>query len=449
MDWHGPRPTKIKTIQLRREISKPLEHQYVVLILSDDCILRLDRRGDEANPAHPVTSHGIEFKDTIANVDSLPDLDNTSYCLVKLYCQDSDVDLSNIIKICFGIHRDNEVGRYTPQYFNGYFFAWTIVVVTARHAAPWDTHPSDSPWQMLSQALADTLSTKFADALINMMVHGGVTIIMEIHSKLKRELSRAMSRRARLAWAMPQWLIRLTLRIMIITAWKPKIYKSLRSKLQSTLLAALELTLHSTLEDLRVSKLRTILWKDDVGGAMRHGAHPKVMAAILDAVTKALSSIRLRREDADAFQSLAETFVHRDFLEGREGHWGAAGIEGFNAIMQAAPRFAAGGANDVITDNTKWDEVWGSIRESVQDASIKTMKGKQVGRWVTLRDALMKEWDTGWDAIGHEIRDALRVTINEMVNLVNDELTDYVVDTLPDTHLHIGVTNIVSFPKLG
>ncbi|KAF9509010.1 hypothetical protein BS47DRAFT_183510 [Hydnum rufescens UP504] len=274
--------------------------------------------------------------------------------------------------------------------------------MTARHAVPWDMHPSDSPWQMLSQALADTLSTKFAGALINMMVHGGVTIIMEIHSKLKRELSRAMSRRARLAWAMPQWLIRLTLRIMITTAWKPKIYKPLRSKLRSALLSALELTLHSTLEDLRVSTLRAVLWKDDVGSVMRCAAHPKVMATILDAATKALSSIRLRREDADAFQSLAETFAHRDFLEGREGHWGAAGIEGFNAIMQAAPRFAAGGADGFIIDNTKWDEVWDSIRKSVQDASIRAMKGKQVGRWATLWDALMKEWGTGWEAIGHE-----------------------------------------------
>ncbi|KAF9502821.1 hypothetical protein BS47DRAFT_1403063 [Hydnum rufescens UP504] len=68
-------------------------------------------------PTDPVTSGGIESRDTIANVDSLSDLDKTSYCLVELHCQDSDVDLSNIIKICFAIHREPKAGRYTLQRF--------------------------------------------------------------------------------------------------------------------------------------------------------------------------------------------------------------------------------------------------------------------------------------------------------------------------------------------
>ncbi|KAF9509007.1 hypothetical protein BS47DRAFT_1397276 [Hydnum rufescens UP504] len=385
MDWHGPRPTKIKMIQLRRETSKPLEHEYRVLIVSDDCILRLDRRGQEPNPADPVTSGGIESRDTIANVDSLSDLDKTSYCLVELHCQDSD-----------------DVTRFSAC--NCYFFAWTILVVTARHAAPWDTHPSDLPWKLLSQTLADAVSAQFADALSCRV---------------------AVSRRARLAWAMPQWLIRLVLRIMIRTSLGPKIYKPLRSKLRLALLSALELTLHSAFENLRVSTLRTILWKDE-----------------LDAGTKALSSIRLRKEDADAFQSLAAAFAHRDFLEGQRGHWGAACVEGFNAMVQATPLLAAGGADGFGENNMQWDEVWNSMRDSVQDACKNAMKGRQVGTWATLWDALMKEWGAAWEAISHEMRDTARVTLNEMANLVNDELADSVVDTLPDTHLHIIVTKM-------
>jgi hypothetical protein len=68
MDWHhclGPRPTKINTFQLRRERSNALKHQYVVLIVSDDSELRLDRRGDETNPVDAMTSEGGESIDTI------------------------------------------------------------------------------------------------------------------------------------------------------------------------------------------------------------------------------------------------------------------------------------------------------------------------------------------------------------------------------------------------
>ncbi|KAF9503229.1 hypothetical protein BS47DRAFT_845444 [Hydnum rufescens UP504] len=239
---------------------------------------------------------------------------------------------------------------------------------------------------------------------------------------------------------MPQWLIRLVLRKMIRTSWKP-IFKSLRSKLRSSLLSAFEITLHSTLEDFRVSTLRTILWTDDVGDAMRDASQPNLMATILDALAKTLSSTRLRREDADSFQSLAATFAHRDFLDGRQGHWGAACVEGFNAIMQGTPLFAAGGADGAVKDDKKWAEVWNSMRDSVQDTLKKAMKGELVGKWATLWNGLMREWGKGWETMGNEMRDNARVTIHELMKLVNDELADSVVDTLPDTHLHIGVTN--------
>ncbi|KAF9502822.1 hypothetical protein BS47DRAFT_1356664, partial [Hydnum rufescens UP504] len=210
----------------------------------------------------------------------------------------------------------------------------------------------------------------------------------------------------------------LVLRIMIRTSLGPKIYKPLRSKLRLALLSALELTLHS-------ARGRE---------SYEEAARRDVMGSMLDAGTKALSSIRLRKEDADAFQSLAAAFAHRDFLEGQRGHWGAACVEGFNAMAQATPFLAAVAPT--------WDEVWNSMRDSVQDACKNAMKGRQVGTWATLWDALMKEWGAAWEAISHEMRDTARVTLNEMANLVNDELADSVVDTLPDTHLHIIVTKM-------
>ncbi|KAF9518231.1 hypothetical protein BS47DRAFT_328886 [Hydnum rufescens UP504] len=123
MDWHhslGPRPTKINTLQLRRQRSKGLKHQ------------------------------------------------------------------------------DDKAQRYTLQRFNCYFFSWTMFVVTARHAVPWDNLPFDSLWETLSETLADALSTRFADALIDMIVDGAVIIVMAIQLRLKRQLRRAVSRRARL-----------------------------------------------------------------------------------------------------------------------------------------------------------------------------------------------------------------------------------------------------------
>jgi len=174
---------------------------------------------------------------------------------------------------------------------------------------------------------------------------------------------------------------------------------------------------------------------------MRDASYPNLLATTIDALAKTLSTTRLRREDADSFQFLAMILANRDFLDGRQGHWGAACVEGFNAIMQGTPLFAAGGADGAIKDDTKWDEVWNSMRESVQDTLKREMKGKLEERWATLWDGLMREWSKGWETMGNEMRDTARRIVKEMMDLVNDELAVSVVDTLPDTHLHIGVAN--------
>ncbi|KAF9516862.1 hypothetical protein BS47DRAFT_611028 [Hydnum rufescens UP504] len=284
----------------------------MALVLPSDCILRLDRRGNGDTPMEAVTINGTESFDTIENVDSLSDLDKTSYCLAELHCQGRGVDLSNIIKICFGIHK--EAQRYTLQRFNCYFFSWTILVATARHAVQWEMLPFDSPWETLSRTLADALSMKAADALIDMIVDGGVIIMMTIHLKLKSQLLRAVSSRARLAWMMPRWLIRLALRAMIQTTWRSKMRTFLRLRLRSPLLSALQPTLRGALANLRASTLRTTLWKDDVGNAMRDAARRDVMASLLNAGTDALSSITFTMEDMDVFHSIAVTFMHRTSL---------------------------------------------------------------------------------------------------------------------------------------
>ncbi|KAF9520779.1 hypothetical protein BS47DRAFT_1357183 [Hydnum rufescens UP504] len=451
MEWHhslGPRPTKITILQLRRERSKALKHQYVVLILSDDCILRLDRRGDEAEPVDTMIDNGTKSIDTIADVKSLTHLDKTSDFLAELHCQSSNVDLLDIIKICFGIHRDHEAGRYTLQRFNCYFFAWTVLVATARHVVRWDTLPSDSPWETMSQTLANALSTRFADAMINLMIKGTVVALMTTRLKLKSQLSRTMSRRARLTWAMPEWLIRLALRLMLRSSGKSGIHTSLRFRMRSELLSTLPPTLYSVLTDLRVDMLRTTLWREDLENAMRDAAQRNVMNSILKAVTTAVSGIELTTEDVDAFRSLAGTLGDPDFLGGRKGDWRPAIIAAFRAMVQASPRFAAPDAQVLVTDDTTWDEIWNSIRDIVQDASKeamnKAMKETKEDGWTGLWDDFMEVWAAAWEALRLEIRDAARITLKELTELANDALAYSVRETLPDARLHLGVRNMGS-----
>ncbi|KAF9502628.1 hypothetical protein BS47DRAFT_1490663 [Hydnum rufescens UP504] len=193
-----------------------------------------------------MTRDGTDSKDTIANVNSLSDLDKTS-CLAELHCQGSDVDLSAIIKVCFGIHIDDKAGRYTLQRFNCYLFAWTILVVTARQAMP------------------------------------------EIRSHSIRRGKSSLNRR----------------RSNNIMAIQLKLKP--RYRVPSCTLAAIHVAIGalSSLEQLSVShwqiceppSCEPCLWKDDVRDSMRDAARGDVTASLLKARTNALSSIRLRMKE--------------------------------------------------------------------------------------------------------------------------------------------------------
>ncbi|KAF9520780.1 hypothetical protein BS47DRAFT_404148 [Hydnum rufescens UP504] len=450
MEWHhsfGPRPTKIQMFQLRRERSKTLKHQYVVLILSDNCILRLDRRGEEDKPVDTMIA-GTKSIDTIGDVKSLAHLDKTSDFLAELHCQSSNVDLLDIIKICFGIHRDHEAGRYTLQRFNCYFFAWTVLLATARHIVRWDTLPSDSPWETMSQTLANALSTRSADAMINLMINGTVAAVMATRHVLKSQLSRVMSRRARFAWAMPEWLIRFALRLMLQKSGMSGIQTALRLRMQSELLSTLRPTLYSVMKNMRLDTLRTTLWKEDVENAMRTAAQRDVMNNVLKAVTTAVSGLELTTDDVDAFRSQAGKWGDPDFLGGRKGDWRPAIIAAFRALVQASRRFAVPEAHVLITDNETWDEIWNSIRDIVRDASKEAMneamKETKEDGWTGLWDDFMEVWPAAWEALRPEIRDTARATLKELTELANDSLAYCVRETLPDTHVHLDVRDMGS-----
>jgi hypothetical protein len=139
--------------------------------------------------------------------------------------------------------------------------------------------------------------------------------------------------------------------------------------MQSALLSAFQSTLHSVLADLRASTLRTTLWKDDIGDAMRDTAGRDVVTSILDATSRALPTITVTMEDVDALHSIVKTFGVRAAFESPRGGLRAAIMARFNALMQASPCFADHGVDALITDYTKWDEAWNSIRDAIQEAA--------------------------------------------------------------------------------
>ncbi|KAF9502708.1 hypothetical protein BS47DRAFT_1386600 [Hydnum rufescens UP504] len=201
-----------------------------------------------------------------------------------------------------------------------------------------------------------------------------------------------------------------------------RVHTSLRHMLRKSLLSVLQPTLRSALADLRASilrTLRTILWKDDVRDTFRDAAHRDVTASLLMAGMNALSSVRLRME-FPAVGGTAQKLLRATF------------VALVQAVVRAAPLFAAHG------DDAKWDETWNSIRDTIREAAERAMKDME-GRWGTLWEGMMEEWVAGWEVFRPKMRGTARRTIKEMTELVNTALVYSVIETLPDTPLHIGV----------
>ncbi|CAE6474562.1 unnamed protein product [Rhizoctonia solani] len=131
-DWYQRRTSKfIDKIELRREREAPFHHEFVVFRLGKEGgYFRIDRR--QNSPLDFLHQKGVEANDTVEEVSSMNDhLYSASDCLVSLDLR-IGVHLSIILQTCWAIQMHPSAWAYTPQCYNSYFLAQTILMCAAR-----------------------------------------------------------------------------------------------------------------------------------------------------------------------------------------------------------------------------------------------------------------------------------------------------------------------------
>jgi len=134
--------TLIKKLQLRRDLRPPYYHEYIVVFTRGGHAFRLDRRPDVDTPFDTITRMGCKAYDTVQSVGSrsLNLLEETSNCVVELHWPDEQApDLLFVLSVCFALAQDKEAKQYTLQRYNCIFLSWTIIIVTVRETAAWET----------------------------------------------------------------------------------------------------------------------------------------------------------------------------------------------------------------------------------------------------------------------------------------------------------------------
>jgi hypothetical protein len=131
-DWVRNRNTSvIKGIELRKEYD-PFQHEYILLILQDDCFLRIDRRPKPDVPIDSLMRRGSPAVDTIQEVASRDDLAESRRIIDIRFGPEAHFNIYDLLYICYSVHLDEEARYYTLQRYNCYFLSWTIALLVLR-----------------------------------------------------------------------------------------------------------------------------------------------------------------------------------------------------------------------------------------------------------------------------------------------------------------------------
>ncbi|KAF8606236.1 hypothetical protein BDV93DRAFT_553991 [Ceratobasidium sp. AG-I] len=142
--WYNQLPcTKFATIQYRKEYKSPFYHEFLCAKLTDGDLCRLERFGDPRARTDALTKHGSMAHD-FAEVypgDYLETLDEGSKVLLEVtFLQ--EVDLMDVLKICYSIQQDSRTRSYTLPRYNCYFFCWCVLTILTREAVSRNNTPT-------------------------------------------------------------------------------------------------------------------------------------------------------------------------------------------------------------------------------------------------------------------------------------------------------------------
>ncbi|KAG9099372.1 hypothetical protein FRC06_005342 [Ceratobasidium sp. 370] len=140
-DWYNslerPAGTLIQKIQIRKDVSGPVPHRFIVVCMVNEKVHRFDRRPKQVgNATDVIFNNAVDSEDSYTPNIGLTRETWISELEVELDLR-GEVDLLAVISICHAISFDSFAGKYTLLKHNCFFFSWTILSIIARHHLPY------------------------------------------------------------------------------------------------------------------------------------------------------------------------------------------------------------------------------------------------------------------------------------------------------------------------
>ncbi|KAF8608401.1 hypothetical protein BDV93DRAFT_504858 [Ceratobasidium sp. AG-I] len=160
-DWYEKQPCKhFRSIQHRQNRDAPFFHQFLLIKLTNGSLCRVERLGDGMQ-LDAVRRSGCLAHDLVQTFT--PDAydifiaDKPSDLLAEVHLP-REIDLLDVLAICYSIQRNNHTCWYTLQRFNCYFLCWTVLAVLTRRLIRWEEGFSAAIWEETSHNAASLFS---------------------------------------------------------------------------------------------------------------------------------------------------------------------------------------------------------------------------------------------------------------------------------------------------
>ncbi|KAG9081295.1 hypothetical protein FRC06_005663 [Ceratobasidium sp. 370] len=133
--------TRFSVVQHRRTLDYPFFHEFLIMPLADGSYYRLERTGVGSN-TDAITRFGCPARDLVAwfprNQDE-PDNRDKGSALVAEVGFPSELDILDVLAVCYSIQKQPRARRYTLQCYNCYFFCCTILSILGRRSVDWES----------------------------------------------------------------------------------------------------------------------------------------------------------------------------------------------------------------------------------------------------------------------------------------------------------------------
>ncbi|KAG8689952.1 hypothetical protein FRC09_012189, partial [Ceratobasidium sp. 395] len=143
MRWYNDQndsSRKFRLVEHRRDIQGPFYHEFLLLILTDGAICRVERVG-EGSRRDAVLDTGCTANDLIQwfSSDAYPvfETKHPSSLISKVDLL-SEYDILDVLAVCYAVQNTKACKVYTLQQYNCYFLCLTVLAVLTRRAANWE-----------------------------------------------------------------------------------------------------------------------------------------------------------------------------------------------------------------------------------------------------------------------------------------------------------------------